>query len=54
MVALEIFDGQALSTLHGKYRSERHLEEVVIINRLISRERSKTKAEPETGFHDDM
>jgi hypothetical protein len=45
---------QALSTLHSKYQSERHLEEVVIINRLISREKAKAKAEPETGFHDDM
>jgi len=27
---------QALSTLHSKYQSERHLEEVVIITRLIS------------------
>jgi hypothetical protein len=49
---------QALSTLHSKYQSERHLEEVVIINRLIGREKSKTKAEPETepetGFHEDM
>jgi hypothetical protein len=45
---------QALSTLHSKNQSERHLEEVVIINRLIGREKSKTKAEPETGFHEDM
>jgi hypothetical protein len=43
MVALQIFDGQALSTLHSKYQSERHLEEVVIINRLISRESSKQR-----------
>ena len=47
---------QALSVLHSKYQSERHLEEVVIINKLIAREKLKikTKAEPDTGFHDDM
>jgi hypothetical protein len=45
---------QALSVLHSKYQSERHLEEVVIVNRLIAREKLKTKAEPDTGFHDDM
>ena len=46
---------QALSVLHSKYQSERHLEEVVIVNRLIAREKLKikTKAEPDTGFHDD-
>ena len=45
---------QALSVLHSQYQSERHLEEVVIVNRLIAREKLKTKAEPDTGFHDDM
>jgi hypothetical protein len=47
---------QALSVLHSKYQSERHLEEVVIVNRLIAREKltTKTKAEPDKGFHDDM
>ena len=45
---------RALSVLHSKYQSERHLEEVVIVNRLIAREKLETKAEPDTGFHDDM
>jgi hypothetical protein len=31
---------QALSVLHSKYQSERRLEEAVIVNRLIEREKS--------------
>jgi hypothetical protein len=31
---------QALSALHSKYQSERRLEEAVIVNRLIEREKS--------------
>lgn len=45
---------QALSALHSKYQSERRLEEAVIVNSLIVREKSRAKAEPDTGFHDDM
>jgi hypothetical protein len=45
---------QALSALHSKYQSERRLEEAVIVNSLIVREKSRAKPEPDTGFHDDM
>jgi len=45
---------QALSALHSKYQSERRKEEAVIISRLIKKEKSKAKIEPDTGFHDDM
>jgi hypothetical protein len=45
---------EALSALHSKYQSERRLEESVIVNRLINGEKSRAKAEPDTGFHDDM
>jgi hypothetical protein len=45
---------QALSALHSKYQSERRLEEAVIVNSLIVREKSRAKAEPDSGFHDDM
>jgi hypothetical protein len=44
----------ALSALLSKYQSERRKEEAVIVDRLIDREKSKGKIEPETGFHDDM
>jgi hypothetical protein len=44
----------ALSALRSKYQSERRKEEAVIVDRLIDREKSKAKIEPDTGFHDDM
>jgi adenosyl cobinamide kinase/adenosyl cobinamide phosphate guanylyltransferase len=44
----------ALSALRSIYQSERRKEEAVIIDRLIEREKSKAKIEPDTGFHDDM
>jgi hypothetical protein len=45
---------RALSALHSKYLSERRKEEAVIVNRLIAREKSRAKAQRDTGFHDDM
>jgi hypothetical protein len=44
----------ALSALKSKYQSEGRKEEVVVVDRLIDREKSKPKIEPDTGFHDDM
>ena len=44
----------ALSALKSKYQSEGRKEEAVIVERLIDREKSKPKIEPDTGFHDDM
>jgi len=44
----------ALSALSSKYQSEGRKEEAVIVDRLIDREKSKAKIEPDTGFHDDM
>jgi hypothetical protein len=44
----------ALSALRSKYQSERRKEEAVIVDRLIDREKSKAKIEPDTGFHDDI
>lgn len=43
----------ALSALRSKYQSERRKEEAVIVDRLIDREKSKAKIEPDTRFHDD-
>ncbi len=45
---------QALNALHSKYQSERRLEEVEIVNRLINREKLRAKTESDTGFHDEM
>ena len=44
----------ALSALRSKYQSEGRKEEAVIVDRLIDREKSNAKIEPDTGFHDDM
>jgi hypothetical protein len=44
----------ALSALRSKYQSERRKEEAVIVDRLIEREKSEAKIEPDTVFHDDM
>jgi hypothetical protein len=44
----------ALSALKSKYQSKGRKEEAVIVDRLIDREKSKPKIEPDTGFHDDM
>jgi hypothetical protein len=44
---------QALSTLLSRYKSQRRLEEAVIVQRIIDREK-KSKAESNTGFYDDM
>ena len=44
----------ALSALKSKYQSEGRKEEAVIVDRLIDREKSKPKIEPDRGFHDDM
>jgi hypothetical protein len=43
---------KALSMLHGKYQSERRLEEAVIVQRLIDQVKTET-SEFKEGFYED-
>ena len=43
---------KALSMLHGKYQSERRLEEAVIVQRIIDQVKTET-SEFKEGFYED-